>query len=118
MRVLGRFRRIRHGLTSFLAGRNEEEAGFVSARSARGVSRRAMSVLAHNLAFAATLSRAGEVDAAFRMMGEAEAEVLREETVLLERVNDVAAAGSTPRARMTRLRLARLLATALLSASL
>jgi hypothetical protein len=118
MKVLGGLRRLRYQLTSFLAGRNEEEACFQTARSARGFSRRASAVLDDKLAFSATLMRAGEVDAAFRMMREAEAEVLREETVLLEVVNNVAAAGATKRSRMTRLRLARLLATTVVSACL
>jgi hypothetical protein len=118
MKVLGGLRRLRYQLTSFLAGRNEEEACFETARSARGFSRRASAVLDDKLAFSATLMRAGEVDAAFRMMREAETEVLREESVLLEVVNNVAAAGATRRSRMTRLRLARLLATAVITASL
>jgi hypothetical protein len=118
MKVLGGLRRLRYQLTSFLAGRNEEEACFETARSARGFSRKAGAVLDDKLAFSATLMRAGEVDAAFRMMREAEAEVLREETALFEVVNNVAAAGATERSRMTRLRLARLLATTLVAASL
>jgi hypothetical protein len=118
MKVLGGLRRLRYQLTSFLAGRNEEQACFETTRSARGFSRRASAVLDDKLAFSATLMRAGEVDAAFRMMREAEAEVLREETVLLEVVNNVAAAGATKRTRTTRLRLARLLATTVISACL
>lgn len=109
---------MRYELTRFFAGRNEEEACFETARTARGFSRKTMAVLDDKLAFSATLMRAGEVDAAYRMMREAEAEVLREETFLINRVTTVAAAGSTARERMTRLRLARLLATAMVTALL
>lgn len=109
---------MRYELTRFFAGRNEEEACFETARSARGFSRKTMAVLDDKLAFSATLMRAGEVDAAYRMMREAEADVVREETYLIERVTRVAAAGSTTRERMTRLRLARLLATAMVTALL
>ncbi|MGH2786455.1 MAG: hypothetical protein ACRDJV_00920 [Actinomycetota bacterium] len=114
MRVVDRLRRTRYGLTSFFAGRNEEEACLETARSARCYSRNTIAVLDDKLAFSAALMRAGEVRAAYRMMEEAEADVLREESTLRERVDRVAAAGSTPRARMTRLRLARVLATACL----
>jgi hypothetical protein len=118
MKVLGGVSRLRYRLTGVLAGRNEEEACFETARSARGFSRRAGAVLDDKLAFSATLMRAGEVDAAFRMMREAEAEVRREETVLFDVVDHVAAAGATKRRRSARLRMARLLATTLVSALL
>ena len=118
MKVLGGMSRLRHHLTSLFAGRNEEEACFETARSARGFSKRATAVLDDKLAFSATLMRAGEVDAAFRMMREAQADVWREETALFEIVDKVAAAGTTKRRRRARLHLARTLATALVSFAL
>src|SRR5688572_15743805 len=93
---------------------------FELAVSARRFSRRTQAVLDDKLSFSATLMRAGEVEAANRLLAEVGEEVLSEEVALLERVNEVKAArsvkGDHPE-RLTRGRLARTLAVAMLGAS-
>lgn len=96
----------------------EETASFELTRSARAFSRRAREVTDDKLAFSATLMRAGEVNAANRMIEDLELDVRAGEAALTERVNEVKVAAATRRATMTRLRLARTLAAAMLSAGL
>ena len=94
---------------------------FELAVSARRFSRRTQAVIDDKLSFSATLMRAGEVEAANRLLAEVGEEVLTEEVALLERVNEVKAARSirpTGHDRVTRGRLARTLAVAMLGASL
>ncbi|MGH2752421.1 MAG: hypothetical protein ACRDK3_16360 [Actinomycetota bacterium] len=100
------------------AASEEEEASFELTRSARAFSRRAREVTDDKLAFSATLMRAGEVSAANRMIEDLELDVRTEEAALTEQVNEVKVAAATRRATMTRLRLARTLAAAMLSAGL
>jgi hypothetical protein len=95
--------------------------GFELAVSAHRFSRRTQAVIDDKLSFSATLMRAGEVEAANRLLAEVGEEVLTEEVALLERVNEVKAARSIrPKGhdRVTRGRLARTLAVAMLGASL
>ena len=92
---------------------------FELAVSARRFSRRTQAVLDDKLSFSATLMRAGEVEAANRLLAEVGEEVLTEEVALLERVNEVKAARSVgERDKVTRGRLARTLAVAMLGTSL
>lgn len=94
---------------------------FELAVSARRFSRRTQAVIDDKLSFSATLMRAGEVEAANRLLAEVGEEVLTEEVALLEKVNEVKAARSVrPKGhdRVTRGRLARTLAVAMLGASL
>ena len=94
---------------------------FELAVSARRFSRRTQAVLDDKLSFSATLMRAGEVEAANRLLAEVGEEVLSEEVALLERVNEVKAARSVKADHaeaITRGRLARTLAVAMLGASL
>ena len=94
---------------------------FELAVSARRFSRRTQAVIDDKLSFSATLMRAGEVEAANRLLAEVGEEVLTEEVALLERVNEVKAARSirpSGHDRVTRGRLARTLAVAMLGASL
>lgn len=96
---------------------------FELAVSARRFSRRTQAVVDDKLSFSATLMRAGEVEAANRLLAEVGEEVLSEEVALLERMNEVKMARSikgdaTTRDTMTRGRLARSLAVAMLGASL
>jgi hypothetical protein len=89
--------------------------------SARRFSRRTQAVIDDKLSFSATLMRAGEVEAANRLLAEVGEEVLTEEVALLERVNEVKAARSVRPSghdRVTRGRLVRTLAVAMLGASL
>lgn len=94
---------------------------FELAVSARRFSRRTQAVIDDKLSFSAALMRAGEVEAANRLLAEVGEEVLTEEVALLERVNEVKAARSVrPRGhdRVTRGRLVRTMAVAMLGASL
>ena len=93
-------------------------AGLELAVSAHRFSERAQAVVDDKLTFSATLMRAGEVEAANRVLAEVSEEVLAEEVALIERVNEVTLARSMDPQHMTRGRLARTLALAMLSSSL
>lgn len=86
--------------------------------SAQRFSRRTTAVVDDKLSFSAALMRAGEVDAAQRLLAEVEEEVLIEEAALIERVNEVKVSRSMSHEHMTRGRLARTLAVAMLGSSL
>lgn len=94
----------------------EEAASLEIAQSASRFSRRTRKVVDDKLSFSATLMRAGEVTAAARLLAEVEEEVRDEEIALIETVNEVKVAQAVRRGRITRLRLARSLAAAMLGA--
>ncbi len=96
----------------------EEDASLEIARSARDFSQRTKSVVDDKLAFSATLMRAGEVEAANRLLAEVEVDVLEEEAALFEKVNEVKATRALKRQRITRLRLARMVTVAMLGSLL
>ena len=100
------------------AASDEERASFELTRSARDFSRRTREVADDKLAFSATLVRAGEIEAANRLIADFEVDVRTEEAALAERVNEVKVVSALRRQKMTRLRLARTLAAATLSAGL
>ena len=103
-----------------LLGPSEEDkaAGFELAVSTRHFARRTQEVVDDKLSFSATLLRAGEVEAANRLLAEVESEVLQEEVALLEKVAEVSVAHANERKPVTRLRLARALAVAMLGSTL
>ncbi|MBW3594299.1 MAG: hypothetical protein KY391_01880 [Actinobacteria bacterium] len=90
----------------------EAEASLQIAKSAQRFSKNTKEVVDDKLSFSATLMRAGEVQAANRLLAEVEHEVREEEAALIETVNEVKVAQSMRRERITRLRLARMLAVA------
>ena len=94
----------------------EEAASLEIAQSASRFSRRTRKVVDDKLSFSATLMRAGEVNAATRLLAEVEEEVRDQEIALIETVNEVKVAQAVRRGRITRLRLARSLAAAMLGA--
>ena len=94
----------------------EEAASLEIAQSASRFSRRTRKVVDDKLSFSATLMRAGEVTAATRLLAEVEEEVRDQEIALIETVNEVKVAQAVRRGRITRLRLARSLAAAMLGA--
>ena len=96
----------------------EAEASLQIARSAQKFSRNTKEVVDDKLSFSATLMRAGEVQAANRLLAEVEHEVREEEAALLETVNEVKVTQSLRKERMTRLRFARMLAVATLGSAL
>jgi hypothetical protein len=96
----------------------EAEASLQIARSAQRFSHNTKEVVDDKLSFSATLMRAGEVDAANRLLAEVEHEVREEEAALIETVNEVKVAQSMRRERVTRLRLAKMLAVASLGSAL
>ncbi|MDQ4064837.1 MAG: hypothetical protein M3161_02195 [Actinomycetota bacterium] len=96
----------------------DRAAGLEIAVASHRFSRRTKAVVDDKLSFSATLMRAGEVEAANRLLAEVENEVLTEEAALLEKVNEVKIARAIQRPRVTRLRLARALAVAVLGSSL
>ena len=100
------------------AANEEEIASFELTRSARAFTQRAREVADDKLAFSATLMRAGEVGAANRLIDDLEQDVRIEQAALAEQVNEAKVAAATRRSKMTRLRLARTLAAAVVAASL
>jgi hypothetical protein len=94
----------------------EEEASYKIAVSARRFSRRSKTYVDDKLNFSATLMRAGEVDAANRLLEEFERDIRTEEAALIECVNEVKVARSLKKDRVSKLRLVRLMAVALLGA--
>jgi hypothetical protein len=119
-RVRADLRELRRLVSELIAapGPEEEAASFELAASARRFSDTTKSVVDDKLSFSATLMRAGEVEAANRLVAEVHEEVIAEEVALIERVNEVKVAQAIRRERMTRMRMARLLATALLGSGL
>ena len=115
--------RLRHELEKLRrecagAERDEERATFELTRSARAFSQNARKVGDDKLAFSATLMRAGEVEAARRLIDDFEQEVREEQAALSGQIDRAKVAAATRRAKMTRLRLARTLAVALLTAGI
>jgi hypothetical protein len=115
-RDLKELRRVFSDLTA-APGPEEEAAGYRLVASAHRFSRNTKAVVDDKLSFTATLMRAGEVEAANRLVAEVEQEVVAEEAALFETVNEVKVAQAIRKERMTRMRMARLLATALLGSS-
>lgn len=111
-------REMQANLGELLAANTAEEqaASLEIAQSASRFSRRTRKVVDDKLSFSATLMRAGEVSAATRLLAEVEEEVRDEEIALIETVNEVKVAQAVRRGRITRLRLARSLAAAMLGA--
>ena len=110
-------RELRRELAELTAPSVEErEAGYKLAVSATKFSRRSKRVVDDKLNFSATLMRAGEVDAANRLLEEFERDIRDEEAALIECVNEVKVANSLRKERVGRLRLVRLMAVALLGA--
>ena len=103
-----------------LAGPSAEDraAGLELAVASRRFSRRAKSVVDDKLSFSATLMRAGEVEAANRLLAEVERDVRTEEAALIEVVNEVKIEREMNRKPYTRLALARMLAAAMLGSTL
>ena len=117
-RLRGDLTQLRHEyreLTSESAAQ-EEQAKYELTASARHFSRKAKTVVDDKLSFSATLMRAGEVDAANRLLEEVHADVRTEEAALIEKMNEVKVARATKRERMTRVRMARMLAVSMLGA--
>lgn len=94
----------------------EEQAKYELTASARHFSRTAKTVVDDKLSFSATLMRAGEVDAANRLLEEVHTDVRTEEAALIEKMNEVKVARAAKRERMTRVRMARMLAVSMLGA--
>ncbi|MDQ3963418.1 MAG: hypothetical protein M3277_05840 [Actinomycetota bacterium] len=103
-----------------IAGPSAEDraAGLELAVASRRFSRRTKAVVDDKLAFSATLMRAGEVDAANRLLAEVEVEVRTEEAALIEVVNEVKFEREINRKPLTRVAFARMMAAAMLSSTL
>lgn len=94
----------------------EEKATFELAASAYRFSRDTKASVDDKLSFSATLMRAGEVQAATRLIVELEDDVREEEVALVEVISEVQTARSVRREKITRLRLARMLASSMVGA--
>ncbi|MDQ3941421.1 MAG: hypothetical protein M3238_08735 [Actinomycetota bacterium] len=119
-RVVTDLKELRRGVVQLFENdaAQEEAASYALAESARRFSKNTKEVVDDKLSFSATLMRAGEVSAANRLLEEVETEVRTEEAALIETVNEVKVAQSLRRERITRLRLARLVAVAAVGATL
>ncbi len=111
-------REVQRNLSELLAAdtAEEEAASLELAQRASRFSRRTRKLVDDKLSFSATLMRAGEVSAATRLLAEIEQDVRSEEIALIETVNEVKVAQAVRRGRITRLRLARSFAVAMLGA--
>lgn len=119
-RVIGDLRELRRGVSELFETdvAAEEEASYALAASAYRFSQNTKEVVDDKLTFSATLMRAGEVSAANRLLEEFEHEVREEEAALIETVNEVKVAQSVRRERVTRVRLAKMLAVAAIGSAL
>lgn len=120
MRFLRDLVQLRRSLRDLVDAGDEldKNASYELTASARRFSGRAKRVVEDKLSFSATLMRAGEVEAAHRLLAEVEHDVRTEEAALMEQVNEVKTVHTIQRERITRLRLARTLAAAMLGSSL
>lgn len=118
--IMADLREIQRNISDLEASRAEaeEQASLQIANSAQEFSRRTRAVVDDKLTFTAALMRAGEVHAASRLLQEVEEDVREEEAALTEAVNEVKFAQTARREKMTRLRLARMLAAAMLGSVL
>lgn len=107
-------RRFAHARRAERAG--EEAASFDLVVSTHAYSRRTKAAVEDKLALSATLVRAGEVDAASRLIEDLERDVRDHEAALVERVNELRCAQGARRERVTRFRVVRALASAVVSA--
>lgn len=119
LRPIRALRDVNRNLTEQLEAERaaDEAAAFEITRSATQFSQRSKEVVDGTINLSAVLMRAGEVEEANRLLAEAEREVRTEEAVLIETVNEVRAQGLERRSRITRLKLLRMVATALLGGS-
>lgn len=101
----------------FAPSPEDEEASYQLAVSARRFSKRTKAAADDKLSFSATLMRAGEVDAANRLLAEFERDVRDEEAALIECVNEVKAAGAVRKQFEWRRRIGGLAAAGLLGSS-
>lgn len=115
-RLLGSFRELRRERAR--ATEAEEAASYELTISARQFARRARSASNDSLAFSAALARAGETTAASRIIEDFQRDVRAQEAALIEQMNEVKLARAARREKITRLRLASVLATAVLGAGL
>jgi len=105
---IGRFRRELDELIKECsrAARDEDAATFELTRYARVFSQHAREVADDKLAFSATLVRAGEVEAARRLIHDLEKDMREQQVELTAKLDEVRAAAATKKAKVTRLRLA------------
>lgn len=103
-----------------IAGPTAEDraAGLELAVASRRFSRRTKAVVDDKLNFSATLMRAGEIEAANRLLAEVERDVRTEEAALIEVVNEVKFEREINRKPVTRIALARMMAAAMLGSTL
>lgn len=120
MRPLRAYRRISEQLSELERAEMlaSEHARFELAQSASRFSRRTQEVVDGTMSLSAALMRAGEVAEANRLLQEVERDVATEEAALFETVNEVKARGAISRSRITRLKLAKMVAAATMGASL
>ncbi|MDQ3985522.1 MAG: hypothetical protein M3280_03385 [Actinomycetota bacterium] len=119
-RIWGDFGRLRREFRAFGDPQDgaDESARYRLTVSARRFSRRTKDVVDDKLSFSATLMRAGEVDAANRLLEEVERDVRTEEAALIETMNEMKLARVNRRQAMTRVRLARMVAVSVVGSML
>ena len=96
----------------------EQRERLALARSTTQFCQKSKQVVDGTMSLSAVLMRAGEVDEAQRLLAEVDRDVAHEKAALLEVMNEVNQKKAERSHRMTRLRLAKLLVSAVLGASL
>lgn len=119
MRVWTDLRKLRRAFADLKTEMVEDEqASYELAQSAQRFSRETKAQVDDKLSFSAVLMRAGEADAANRLIEELEEDVRVEEAALFEQMNEIRIARVMRRDRVTRARLARVLVTAIVGAGM
>jgi hypothetical protein len=120
LRPIRAYRAINRDLTRLRADDRvaQEEARLELTRRASIFSRRSRQVVDNTMQLSAILLRAGEVEEANRLLVEADQRVEDERNALMESVVEVKAKVEVHRQKMTRLRLAKMLVSAVLGAGL
>lgn len=120
LRPIRAYREINRDLGELREARRTEDevARLELTRRAHVFTKRSRKVVDETMNLSAVLMRAGEVDEATRLLAEVDREVETEKAALLESVNEVRSREVVTRHKMSRLRMAKMLLTAVLGASL
>lgn len=120
LRPIRAFREINRDLTQLRDAQQTSEAAarLELAKRTHTFTARSKKVVDETMSLSAVLMRAGEVDEATRLLAEVDREVETEKAALMESVHEVKSRAVVTRQKMTRLRMAKMMLSAVLGASL
>lgn len=120
LRPIRAFKEINRDLTQLRDAQQTSEAAarLELARRTHTFTARSKKVVDETMSLSAVLMRAGEVDEATRLLAEVDREVETEKAALMETVHEVKSRAVVTRQKMTRLRMAKMMLTTVLGASL